>query len=110
MKNSVLGLSSDLNFYFYQKPVPGFYGAERLQGIIRNEFEMSPEDGDVFVFITKDSRKVFLLHFELGIYTLYTRTSYSGKRFWQPLYDQQHDLFKVDWYRLKWMLNSARKV
>ena len=57
MRNSVLGLSDKLDFYFYQRPVPMNKGIEALRGLVINEFGRDPGDGAVYIFISKGMKE-----------------------------------------------------
>ena len=61
MRNSVLGLSDKLDFYFYQRPVPMNKGIEALRGLVINEFGRDPGDGAVYIFISKGMKELKLL-------------------------------------------------
>lgn len=108
MKNSVLGLSDKLDFYFYQRPVPMNKGIETLRGLVINEFGRDPEDGAVYIFISKGMKEIKLLHHHNGIYTMYTHKIYKG-RFVYPVYNRERDLYVMDWLRLKRLLNGCAK-
>ena len=53
MKSSILGLTSDLNYFFDQEPIRMNIGMEGLIGIVINEFRMDPRNGDVYVFVSR---------------------------------------------------------
>jgi hypothetical protein len=75
MKSSILGLTSDLHYYFYQEPIRMNIGLEGLIGIVINEFGMDPRNSDVYVFVSRSHKLLKLLHYHDGIFTLYINTS-----------------------------------
>ena len=68
MKNTILGLGSNLKFYYYQHPVNMGKGIESLKGLVINEFGMSPDEKSVFVFISKNHKEI-----KPHIYLIYTK-------------------------------------
>lgn len=106
MKNSVLGLSNRLDFFFYQKPVSMRLGIEGLRGLVINEFGRDPSDGAVYIFVSIDRKQIKILHFHRHAYTLYIHKLYRGT-FIYPKYNKERDLYVMDWLRLKRLLNSC---
>ena len=84
-------------------------GIEALKGLVVNEFGRNPEDGAVYIFISKGMKEVKLLHYHKYIYTLYTHKIYKG-RFVYPIYNRERDLYIMDWHRLKRLLNGCVKL
>ena len=111
MKNSILGLTNDLNFYFYSKPVNMAKGIEGLKGLVINDLGMDPMNGDVFIFCSGNHKQVKLLYYNDNAYTLYTRRVYKGF-FIYPNYKAETDSYTIDWQRLRRMLTGFvyRKV
>lgn len=100
MKNSILGLGSDLHFFLCQKPVNMNLGIEGLRGLIFNQLGKDPQDGSVYIFLSRNRKIVKLLHFHDDIYTMYTRKIYRGS-FIYPTINQETDTYEMDWVRLR---------
>ena len=64
MKNQVLGLTSNLHYIFYQKPIKMNLGIQGLMGIINNELGRDPRNGDVYIFVSRSRKLIKLLHFD----------------------------------------------
>lgn len=103
MKNSILGLGSDLRFFICQNPIKMNKGIEGLRGIIINELGKDPDDGSVYIFVSRDRRQIKILHYDNGIYTLYIRRLFHG-RFVYPELNTKSDTYQLDWIRLRRML------
>lgn len=100
MKNSILGLGNDLHFFIYQKPVNMILGIDGLRGIIINELGKDPQDGSVYIFVSKNRKQLKLLHFSDDVYTLYIRKVYRGF-FVYPTLNEETDKYEIDWTRLR---------
>lgn len=105
MKSSILGLTSDLRYYFYHEPVRMNIGLDGLIGIVINDFGMDPRNGEVFVFVSKSHKLLKLLHYHDGVFTLYIRKIYHGT-FVYPYRDQSQDAFYLDWTRFRRLLRG----
>ena len=62
------------NFYY----LPSFYDmrckAPRISEIIRSRYHRDPHNGDVYIFMSKDQRKVKMIHYERHAYYLHEKT------------------------------------
>ena len=105
MKNQVLGLTSNLHYIFYQKPIKMNLGIQGLMGIINNELGRDPRNGDVYIFVSRSRKLIKLLHFNKGCFTLYTRRIYHGY-FVYPYFTRETDAFYIDWQRLRRLING----
>lgn len=105
MKNTVLGLSSDLHFYIYQKPILFNAGINRLMGYVINEMKMDPMDGNVYIFVSRDRKQIKLLHYSKNVFTLYTRRIHHGV-FVYPEYNEESDTYRLEQRRLRLLLNG----
>ena len=55
--------------------------APRISEIIRSRFHRDPFYGDVYIFMSKDRRKVKMIHFENHAYYLHEKSFTDGYRF-----------------------------
>lgn len=88
MRKQILGLTNNLKYYYYKRPIRMCKGIDALKGLVMDEFKMDPEDGSVFVFISSNHKMIKLLHYERSVYTLYIRKVY-GARFIYPIYNPE---------------------
>lgn len=79
-------LSSDLRFHLYNQPTDMRKSFNGLSGIVRNELDRDPSNGEVFIFINKPRNKIKLLHWQGIGFTLYYRRLEEGT-FDVPRYD-----------------------
>ena len=55
--------------------------APRISEIIRSRYHRDPFNGDVYIFMSKDCRKVKMIHFENHAYYLHEKSFTDGYRF-----------------------------
>ena len=84
----MFALSSDLRFHLYNQPTDMRKSFNSLSGIVRNELDRDPGNGEVFIFINKTRNKIKLLHWQGIGFTLYYRRLEKGT-FDVPRYDAQ---------------------
>lgn len=105
MKNSILGLTSDLRYFLYNNTVNISGGVEKFKGLVLNDLEMDPMDGSVYIFVSNDRKTLKILYYENHVFTLYTRKIYGGK-FWCPRVEMDTLSYKMEWSRLRRLVNG----
>jgi len=80
-------LSSSNRFHLYSKPTDMRKSFDGLSGIIQNNLESNPCNGDVFIFINKRRDKIKLLHWQGISFILYYKRLEEGT-FELPQYDK----------------------
>lgn len=78
---------------------------DSLSGLIRNDLEQNPRNGDVFIFINKNADKLKLLHWTGGSYTLYYKRLERGT-FELPGYDKTVGSIRLDYARLVLLIDG----
>lgn len=100
---SITGLK---NFYF----LPYFHDmrckAPRIFEIIRNRYHRDPMNGDVYIFMSKNRRKVKMIHFENHAYYLHEKSFTDGYQFIKLIFDDGVPLYKIEWKSLVAVLES----
>lgn len=80
-------LSSSHQFHLYSQPTDMRKSFDGLSGLIRNNLDSNPCNGDVFIFINKQRDKIKLLHWQGISFTLYYKRLEKGT-FELPRYDE----------------------
>lgn len=80
-------LSSSHRFHLYSQPTDMRKSFDGLSGLIRNNLDSNPCNGDVFIFINKQRDKIKLLHWQGISFTLYYKRLEKGT-FELPRYDE----------------------
>ena len=55
--------------------------AQHICEIIRGRYHRDPLNGDVYMFMSKDQRKVCMIHYERNAYYLHEKTFIKGYKF-----------------------------
>ena len=82
----MLALSNRYRYFLYYGKTDFRNGFNGLSGIVRNEMQQDPTDGDIYVFINRRSNQLKLLLFEPDGFCLYHKKLAEGT-FEMPLYD-----------------------
>lgn len=94
------------NFYF----LPHFHDmrckAPRISEIIRSRYHRDPFNGDVYIFMSKDRRKVKMIHFENHAYYLHEKSFTDGYRFIRLEFKDNVLVYKIEWKSLVSVLES----
>lgn len=80
----MLTLSGLKKFYF----LPNFHDmrckAPRVAEIVRNKYHRDPLNGDVYIFMSRNCRRVRMIHYENHAYYLHEKTFVYGNRRTDP--------------------------
>lgn len=100
---TILGLK---NFYY----LPTFHDmrckAPRVSEIIRSRYHRDPLQGDVYIFMSKDQKKVKMIHYERHAYYLHEKSFTNGYRFMRIELEEGIAVYKLDWQSLVSVLES----
>ena len=75
----MLTISGLRNFYFVPKFTDMRCKAPRMLEIIHSRFGRDPYNGDVFIFMSKDRRRLRLIHFEDHAYYMHEKSFTQGQ-------------------------------
>lgn len=102
----MLTISGLKRFYF----VPGINdmrcGAQRLLEIVKHKHRLDTNNGDVFIFMSKNHRTVKMVSFENKAYYLHQKTFTSGYRFMKLRFVEKKPVYSIDWKDLVAVLES----
>jgi len=102
----MLSISGLKKFYF----LPRFHDmrckAPRIFEIIRGRYHRDPMNGDVYIFMSKDRRKVKMIHFENHAYYLHEKSFEEGYRFVRLEFKDGVTVYKIEWKSLVAVLES----
>ena len=93
-------------FYF----LPYFHAmrckAQRISEIIRARYNRDPLNGDVYIFMSKDNRKVKMVHYENHAFYLHEKSYTSDYSFMKVVYENDKPVYRIDWKDLVAILES----
>lgn len=104
----MLTISGLKNFYYVPGVTDMRCGYNRLLQIVRQMTHNDPYNGDVFVFMSKDRRKVKMVHFENHAYYVHEKVFTEGYRFMLLEYTDinNNPFYRMDWKDLVAVLES----
>ena len=105
---SMLTISGLKRFYYIPDVTDMRCGYSRLLQIVKQMTHHDPYNGDVFVFMSKDRRKVKMVHFENRAYYIHEKVFTNGYSFMLLEYRDKNGLksYRMDWKVLVAVLES----
>ena len=102
----MLTISGLKKFYF----VPGINdmrcGAHRLLQIVKHKHHLQTDNGDVFIFMSKNQRTVKMVNFEDNAYYVHQKTFTNGYTFMKLKFVEDKPVYSIDWKDLVAVLES----
>ena len=77
----MLSINGLHNFYYLPELHDMRCKAQRICEIIRGRYHRDPLNGDVYMFMSKDQRKVRMIHYERNAYYLHEKSFIKGYKF-----------------------------
>jgi transposase len=97
----MFGLTGLMRCYFIPGVTDMRCGYYRLSEIVRNQLCRNPYNGDVYIFMSKDRRKVKIIRFENNAYYLYEKCYVNGFSFMKLEFDSdENSVYKMEWKHL----------
>ena len=94
---SMLSVTGINRFYY----IPGFTDMRckhsRVLSIIREQLRREPDDGDVFIVMSRDRRIVRLFTYDNRSYSLYEKRFVSGYQFMKVVSKGEEKAYRIDW-------------
>lgn len=109
MKNTILELTPDLRYFIFQQPIKMNTGVDYLIGLVTNYMDTDPQEGEVYIFVSKSHKILKLLHYNNGVFTMYVRKIRKGV-FVYPKWDFSRQEYPIDWPRLRLLINGYKVV
>lgn len=79
---------------------------ERVLSIIHQQLNQEPEDGDVFIVMSKDLRKIRLFSYDRRSYSLYEKKFTSNYRFMKVVHEGDQTFYSISWEDVVLLLES----
>jgi hypothetical protein len=102
----MLTVSGLKNYYF----LPTFHDmrckAPRVFEIIRGKYHRDPSNGDVYIFMSKNRRRVKVLCYEKHAYHLYEKTFKKNYQFIKLVFSEGVTVYKIEWKSLVAVLET----
>lgn len=93
----MLSINGLHNFYYLPELHDMRCKAQRICEIIRGRYHRDPLNGDVYMFMSKDQRKVRMIHYERNAYYLHEKSFIKGYKFMKIERKDDVTVYKIDW-------------
>ena len=95
----MFGINGTMRLYYVSGIQDMRCGYYRLCEIVKSKLHRDPYNGDVYMFMSKDRRKVKLIRYENSAYYLYEKSFTNGLRFMRIEADNTTGTlsYKLDW-------------
>ncbi len=109
----MLSLSSSFNYYFCCEPVTLRYRHAGLRNYIKSQLHRDPTNGDIYIFLSKDSHRVRIYYFHHQGEIL-TEKILHVNHFVEPVFDEKKGCYHISWesfvYLVEGIVLKDRKV
>lgn len=109
----MLSISSGFNFYLCGEPVTLRYRHSGLRGYIKRQLHRDPTNGDIYIFLSKDSRRVRMYYFHHSGEIL-TEKILHADHFVEPVFDRKKGCYHISWesfvYLVEGIVPKDRRV
>ena len=79
---------------------------DKVLSIIHQQLDREPEDGDVFIVMSKDLRLVRLFSYDQMSYSMFERRFRPGYKFMYVTYDGDEKIYSINWQGVILLLES----
>jgi phage-related protein len=98
-------LGSNLKFQLYNQATDMRKSFDSLSGLVTNNLNQDPCNGDVYIFINKSRNKIKLLHWTGNGFVLYYKKLENG-RFEELDYDIEASTFSLSYSQLVMLIDG----
>lgn len=92
----MLSISSGFNFYLCGEPVTLRYRHSGLRGYIKSQLHRDPTNGDIYIFLSKDSRRVRMYYYHHSGEIMTEKILHSA-HFVEPVFDRKKGCYHISW-------------
>ena len=101
----MFSIKSSQRFFLYTLPCDMRKSFFTLSGLVRDSMNQDPENGDVYIFISRSCNSLKLLHMENGGYVIYHKRLNSGY-FTMPRFDEESQSFLMTYNDLAMLVDG----
>lgn len=92
----MLSLTGDFNYFLCSEPVTLRYRHSGLRNYIKSQLHRDPTNGDIYIFLSRDSHRVRLYYFHHQGEIL-TEKILRGNHFIEPVFDEKKGCYRISW-------------
>lgn len=98
---------SGLNRFFYLRDFHDMRCKyDRVRSIIRQQLDREPEDGDIFLMMSRDRRLARLFRYDRRSCSLHEKRYNPGYQFMQVVHEGSEKIYRIDWKDVVTLLES----
>ena len=109
----MLSISSGFIFYLCGAPVTLRYRHSGLRGYIKSQLHRDPTNGDIYIFLSKDSRRVRMYYYHHSG-EIMTEKILHADHFVEPVFDRKKGCYHISWesfvYLVEGIVPKDRRV
>lgn len=98
-------LSENNRYFFFPEPVRMGYGIDGLSKLVCTHPALSLVSGDIFVFFSRDRKRIKLLRWDGDGFILYYKRLTRGT-FDLPRYSTEKGVYELDWYTFYFIMRG----
>ena len=102
----MLSINGLHNFYYLPHLHDMRCKAPRIFEIIRAKYHRDPLNGDVYIFLSKDQRKVKMVHYENHAFYVHEKSFTKDYKFVKIVLKDDVTIYKIEWKNLVSVLES----
>ena len=102
----MLSINGLHNFYYLPHLHDMRCKAPRIFEIIRAKYHLDPLNGDVYIFMSKDQRKVKMVHYENHAFYVHEKSFTKDYKFVKIVLKDDVTIYKIEWKNLVSVLES----
>lgn len=102
----MLSINGLHNFYFLPHLHDMRCKAPRIFEIIRSKYHRDPLNGDVYIFMSKDQRRVKMVHYENHAFYVHEKSFTKDYKFVKIVLKDDVTIYKIEWKSLVSVLES----
>lgn len=102
----MLSINGLHNFYYLPHLHDMRCKAPRIFEIIRAKYHRYPLNGDVYIFMSKDQRKVKMVHYENHAFYVHEKSFTKDYKFVKIVLKDDVAIYKIEWKNLVSVLES----
>lgn len=102
----MFGLENNVRYFMCQHPVSMRKGIDSLFNLVVSESPMSPMNGDVFVFFSKNRQSVKILRWDTDGFLLYQKRLERGS-FEMPRKNADSGYYELSWETFNFIMSGV---
>lgn len=104
----MFNLDNSLQYFLYPAPVDMRKSFYTLSGIVTSVMNRDVQNGEVFIFVSRNKTVMKILHMEYGGLVIYHKKLENGGTFKLPLFDENTTSLSMKWQDLMMIVQGVK--